>query len=74
MMNGDDIPCIENWQCGSYGRQLKAVLRKTWILKIRDSRTLLTEIMAPLSLIFLLLWGFSMSEVCEKKLVKHRLL
>ena len=46
-------------------RQLAAVVKKTWKLKYRDGRTLLTEVCAPLTLIFLLLYGFSLSEVTD---------
>ena len=45
----------------SYLRQLCAVTWKTWLVKSRAAQTLFTEIVAPLCLLFLLLWGFSMS-------------
>jgi hypothetical protein len=51
------------WECTTFARQLRAVIKKTWILKFRDINTVLTETVAPLALVFLLLWGFSMSGV-----------
>ena len=43
-------------------RQLYAVLKKNVLIKIRQPQQVLIEIAAPLVLLFLLLYGFSMSD------------